>query len=220
MTIQNQIICGESNAILRDFPSNSVDLVVTDPPYLVGYKDRNGRTVENDTSPDAVLPVYKELYRVLKRDSLCITFYGWHHIDQFAVAWREAGFKPVGQIVWAKPYASRSRYTAYHHESAYVLAKGRPPCPRTPLRDVQEWVYSGNRRHPTEKAVDILTPLIKAYSRQGDLVLDPFAGSGSTAVAASLLGRRYVGIELEKAYCALARQRLAGVSRWEERAAA
>jgi DNA modification methylase len=50
-----------------------------------------------------------------------------------------------------------------------------------------------NRAHPTEKAVSILTPLIQAFSKRGDLVLDPFSGSGSTAVAAALSGRRYIG---------------------------
>jgi len=57
--------------------------------------------------------------------------------------------------------------------------------------------------------VDVLRPLIEAYSRPGDLVLDPFSGSGSTSIAAMMVGRRYLGIELESRYCEYARQRLA-----------
>ncbi|PZR93895.1 MAG: DNA methylase, partial [Hyphomicrobiales bacterium] len=74
--------------------------------------------------------------------------------------------------------------------------------------------------HPTEKAVGILRPLIHAFSKPGDIVLDPFAGSGSTAVAAALSGRRYIGIELEGHYCRHARTRLAGAARYAVRKAA
>jgi adenine-specific DNA-methyltransferase len=79
--------------------------------------------------------------------------------------------------------------------------------------DVQPWEYTGNKAHPTEKAIGVLLPLIRTFSRPGDLVLDPFSGSGSTLVAASLSGRRYMGIDLEAKYVELARRRLAGVER-------
>ena len=64
-------------------------------------------------------------------------------------------------------------------------------------------------------AVSILSPLIEFFSKPGELVIDPFAGSGSTAVAAVLTGRRYCGIELEASYCDLARNRLAGAQRYK-----
>src|SRR5262249_23320431 len=98
------------------------------------------------------------------------------------------------------------------HEQAYLLAKGRPPLPAQPLPDVLPWKYTGNKWHPTEKAVSILRPLVQCFSQRGDLVLDPFAGCGSTAVASALAGRRYLGIELEERYCACARRRLAVVA--------
>jgi site-specific DNA-methyltransferase (adenine-specific) len=134
-------------------------------------------------------------------------------VDAFFAVWRAAGFRPVGHIIWTKGYASRTGYLKGHHEQSFLLAKGRPAAPVAPLSDVQSWIYTGNRAHPTEKAVAILRPLVEAFSRPGDLVLDPFAGSGSTAVAATLSGRRYVGIELEVHYCHHARRRLAGVQR-------
>jgi adenine-specific DNA-methyltransferase len=71
--------------------------------------------------------------------------------------------------------------------------------------------------HPTEKAVSVLQPLIRSFSRPGDLVLDPFSGSGSTLVAAALSGRRYFGIDLETKYVELARRRVAGVERAQSR---
>jgi len=121
--------------------------------------------------------------------------------------------RPIGHIVWAKDYASRTRYLHYRHEQAYVLAKGSPKMPEHPIDDIQPWVYSGNQDHPTQKAVKILTPLIEAFSQPGQLVLDPFAGSGSTLVAASLKDRCYLGVELERDYCRVARERLANVQR-------
>ncbi|MEM8987291.1 MAG: DNA methyltransferase [Pseudomonadota bacterium] len=216
----NQIICGESASVLSGFQRESVDLVVTDPPYLGRYKDRTGRTLANDDNPDGVLPVFNEAFRVLKPNSYCISFYGWTAIAEFSNAWAKAGFKTVGHIVWPKPYASRSSHTQYRHESAFVLAKGWPQKPVHPIADVQPWEYTGNKAHPTEKAVSVIAPLVKAFSKPGDVVLDPFAGSGTTAVASSLNGRRYIGIELEERYCAIARKRLAGVERFQHEARA
>lgn len=94
------------------------------------------------------------------------------------------------------PDASKSAFVGYQHESAYILAKGRPALPAQPLADVQSWHYTGNRHHPTEKPVSSLRPLIESFTQPGSIVLDPFAGSGSTCVAAALSGRRYIGIEL------------------------
>lgn len=213
----NEIIHGDCNAILKELPPESVDLVLTDPPYGVRYKDRAGRSIANDDCLDTVLSSFAELYRVLKPNTLCVSFYGWNRVDEFFSAWRAAGFRPVGHIVWHKSYASSRRYLRAHHEQAYVLAKGRPLKPREPLGDVRAWSYSGNRAHPTEKAVSVLAPLIESFSQPGALVLDPFSGSGSTAVAAALSGRRYMGIELEERYCEVARRRLSGVQAYADR---
>lgn len=209
----NQILQGDCTRVLRQLPDAFVDLIVTDPPYGVRYQDRFGRTVANDDDPSRILGAFTDLYRVLKPDSLCISFYGWGLVDDFFRAWRSAGFRPVGHIVWVKDYASRERFLRYRHESAFLLAKGRPRLPRQPLDDIQPWVYSGNNDHPTQKAVRILTPLIETFTQPGQLVLDPFAGSGSTLVAALITKRRYLGIELEEKYCALIRERLAYLER-------
>lgn len=210
MTI-NQILCGNSANVLSNFSNGSIDLVITDPPYLCRYRDRAGRTLANDNNTEAVLSVFDEVYRVLKPNSFCISFYGWNAIAEFSGRWTKLGFKTVGQFVWAKNYASNSRYTRYQHESAFLLAKGWPDIPENPINDMQPWEYTGNKIHPTEKAVSIITPLVQSFSKPGDLVLDPFSGSGTTAVAAVLNNRNYVGIELEQKYCELAKRRLAEV---------
>ncbi|CTQ58137.1 DNA methyltransferase [Roseibium album] len=215
--MRNKIINGDSNERLKELESKSVDLVITDPPYLVNYKDRIGRSIANDDNAEFVLPVFHELFRVLKQNSLAISFSGWTALPEFSDTWKGAGFKIVGHIVWPKAYASAMGHTAYHHESAYLLAKGFPKKPLLPISDVQSWHYSGNRYHPTEKAVEIIAPLVRSFSKPGDLILDPFSGSGSTAVAAALAGRDYLGIELEERYSRIAERRLAGVDRYKTR---
>ena len=218
--LTQQVTQGDCTSVLRTLPDESVDFVLTDPPYFVRYKDRAGRSIANDNHPSSVLGAFTDLYRVLKPNTFCVSFYGWNSVAAFFDVWKHAGFTAVGHIVWHKDYMSRSGFLNARHEQAYVLVKGHPAKPFQPLDDVRSWEYSGNVAHPTEKAVSVLQPLIRSFSRSGDWVLDPFSGSGSTLVAAALAGRRYVGIELEAKYVDLARRRLAGVERAKSRHAA
>jgi DNA modification methylase len=204
----NRILHGDCVQVMRELPSASVDFILTDPPYLVRYRDRNGRTVANDDRADWLKPAFAGMFRCLKPDSLVLSFYGWNKADLFFDAWKAAGFNVVGHLVFAKRYASSSRFFAYRHESAYLLAKGRPKLPSVPLPDVMEWAYTGNKLHPTQKPVECLTPIIKAFCKPGGLVLDPFCGSGSTLIAAREAGCAYLGIELDAAHHATACKRL------------
>ncbi|HUA26167.1 MAG TPA: DNA methyltransferase [Steroidobacteraceae bacterium] len=133
-----KVIQGDCKAVLRTLPNESVDFVLTDPPYLGRYKDRFGRTLANDDDPAAVVGAYAELYRVLENNRFCISFYGYPKLDAFVHAWTDAGFDTVGHIVWPKPYISSTRFVGVAHESAYVLAKGRPQKPARPLMDGSE----------------------------------------------------------------------------------
>lgn len=211
---RNKIIEGDSAKLLGNLPEGVIDLIVTDPPYLVNYRDRSGRQLRNDDNPAGVLPVFAPMARAMTRDSYAVVFAGWSALPQFSAAWEQGGLRIVGQFVWAKRYASRRGFAKYRHETAYLLAKGKPPQPTRPLPSVMNWVYSGNKRHPTEKAVDILAPLIRCFSKPGDLVCDPFSGSGSTSVATALNGRDYLGIDIDPAHVATARARLVGVERY------
>jgi len=91
---------------------------------------------------------------------------------------------------------------------AYLLAKGRPLKPAQPPPDVLPWQYTRNVHHPNEKPVSGLLPLIEAFSQPGDIVLDPFAGSGSTGLAARARQRHFILIELSGQHCATAQARL------------
>jgi site-specific DNA-methyltransferase (adenine-specific) len=205
----DSIVNGDCIEVMRSLPWASVDFILTDPPYLVNYRDRSGRSVANDAGDGAWLrPAFRQMYRVLRPDSLCVSFYGWNKTDLFMQAWREAGFSIVGHIVFRKRYGSKARFLSYRHESAYLLAKGRPPLPAQPVPDVLDWQYSGNTLHPTQKPVEPLKTLIAAFTKPGAVVLDPFCGSGTTLVAAQELGRRFIGIELDTQHHFTASNRL------------
>jgi DNA modification methylase len=209
MTTLNTIINGDCLNVLPSLPARSIDFVLTDPPYITRYKSRDGRTVPNDDNDAWLKPAFAEIYRQVRKDSFCVSFYGWPHADKFLQAFRAAGFRPVGHFIFPKTYTSSSRYVRYQHECAYLLAKGYPKQPKNAIGDVINWKYTGNRLHPTQKPLCVLSPLIEAFSQPNATVLDPFAGSGSLLLAAKMLGRNYLGIELDPAYHAVASQRLA-----------
>lgn len=204
----DQIIHGDCIEIMRRMPRNTVDFILTDPPYLVNYRDRTGRSIQNDSDDNWLKPAMAEAYRVLKPNRLMLCFYGWPRAEQFLEAWREAGFRPVGHLVFRKSYTTKARFFKYQHEQAYLLAKGDPQVPKHPLSDVQRFHYTGNKLHPTQKAVMSLAPIVRAYSLPEGLVLDAFCGSASTCAAALLTGRKYMGLELDGKYFQQATERM------------
>lgn len=196
----NAILHGDCIQVMRELTPNSVDFILTDPPYLVNFRDRQGRTLQNDNNANWLKPAMAEAYRVLKQNRLMVCFYGWPRADDFLDAWRSAGFRPVGHFVFRKSYASSVKFMKCQHEQAYLLAKGNPPLPQSPVADVQRLIYTGNALHPTQKAVVSLVPLVRTFTLPGELVLDPFCGSASSCAAALLTGREYFGIELDSEY--------------------
>jgi len=166
---------------------------LTDPPFLARYHDRSARTVPNGDNDRWLVPAFAELYRVLANRSFCISFSGWPHADKFMSAYRSAGFRIVGHLLFPKRFASRTGFVRYQHEAAHLLAKGVPPRPAEPISDVIGWLYSGNKLHPTQKPLEVRQPLIEHFPQPGDLVLDPFASFGSSLLAAKTLGRRWLG---------------------------
>jgi adenine-specific DNA-methyltransferase len=209
MTIfRNTILHADCLKALPMLPDGSVNFILTDPPYITRYKSRDGRTVPNDDNDAWLKPAFAEMYRVLAKDSFCVSFYGWPRADRFIRAYRAAGFRIVGHLVFPKRYTSSSRFVRYQHECAHLLAKGDPKQPQYAIGDVIDWTYSGNKHHPTEKPLSALLPLVESFSAPEHLVLDPFAGSGSSLLAAKALGRDYLGVELDARYYAIAKQRL------------
>lgn len=196
----NTVLHGDCVTLMRDIECQAIDFILTDPPYITRYRPRDGRTVRNDDNSRWLQPAFGEMYRVLKNGAFCVSFYGWNTADLFIAAWRAAGFRIVGHIVFPKRYASSVRFLRCQHDVAYLLAKGDVMPPPSPTSDVIDWKYTGNRLHPTQKPTQALRPLIESFCPPRGTVLDPFCGSGSTLVAARDLGRKFIGIELDAVY--------------------
>jgi DNA modification methylase len=101
---------GDCVAVMRQMPAASVDLILTDPPYLVNYRSRDGRAIKNDADGRWLKPAFAEAHRVLRPNRFCVCFYGWSKADQFIAAWRVAGFGLIGHLVFRKCYASTVRF--------------------------------------------------------------------------------------------------------------
>jgi DNA modification methylase len=99
----SRFILGNCIDVMRGFPDRAVDLIVTDPPYLVGFKDRQGRQIAGDVTDEWLQPATLEMYRVLKKDALMVSFYGWNRVDRFMAAWKAAGSMPWARLFSPKP---------------------------------------------------------------------------------------------------------------------
>lgn len=203
---------GDCLDILPNMKAETVDFVLTDPPYLVSYQGRwdSGRSIIiGDDDSSWLAPAYAEIFRVLRQDSFCVSFYGWPHADLFVGIWKQLGFRLVSHLAFVKDIWGLGRFARGQHETAYLLAKGRPAIPKCPISDTIEWEREQNAFHPNQKPVPALYPLIAAYAPEKGVVLDPFMGSGSTLRAAKDFGMSAIGIEIEERYCRYAADRMA-----------
>ena len=109
----NTVLQGDCVPIMRGMQSGSVDFVITDPPYITRYCDRSGRKVANDDNARWLKPAFAQMHRLLKSAGFCISFYGWNKADLFIDAWRAAGFRIGGHLVFRKKYPSSTRFLRY-----------------------------------------------------------------------------------------------------------
>ena len=191
------------------YPRNLSISLLTDPPYLVNYRGRwdgDRKTIVGDDDPSWLVPAFTEIWRVLKRDSFAISFYCWTcTADLFVGTFKATGFRPVSHLAFVKNVWGLGRFTRGQHETAYLLAKGRPKPPPRGISDVIEWERELDAVHPNQKPVAALYPLIAAYAPPGGVVLDPFMGSGSTLRAAKDFGLNAIGVEIEEPLLPLCR---------------
>jgi site-specific DNA-methyltransferase (adenine-specific) len=208
----NTVVHGDCAQVMRQIPAQNVDFILTDPPYLLNFRDRCGRSIANDRDASWLKPAFAETYRILRSDSFMVCCYGWSKVDLFFAAWREAGFVPLVISCSVRPMRPRPISCAISTNRRFCWPKAGPKRPISPISDVQEFRYSKNELHPTQKPVSALIPLIKSFSRESDLAVDPFCGSASTCAAALLVGHRFLGIEMDEKYFRIATARMARVS--------
>lgn len=144
---------------------------------------------------------------------MIICFTRWDVEQTFIDAMKLAGFQVKSEVIWDKVMHGMGDCKAQFaptHENVVFAVKGKFSFPGKRPRDVVTYhkLASGEMIHPTEKPVGLLTSLVNAVTKPGDLILDPFAGSGSTLVAAKKSGRRFIGVELDDEYYEKARRRI------------
>ena len=225
--IKNTIICGDCLPIMRDMADNSVDLVVTDPPYpglKGGIKHFGGGVAESVNQSmsvgdlwEANLEWISEAWRVT--DKGMIVFCSYHSVDLIPQKIPEA--KKAALFTWNKISAPVPVNNVPHFTTEFAWGFRKNPgltwrkvktlfnicnltagCISTGERITNP---DGRSTHPTQKPLRLMAEILKIG---GDLIFDPFCGSGTTCVAAKRLGRDYIGIDISPEYCEIARKRL------------
>jgi len=231
----NVIKCMDCLEYLKSLPDECVDLIVTDPPYNVSQKQDlkiNGRIIRKNFgdwdfgfNPE---PVLVELRRVLKPLGQIYVFCGTLQIPLYMREFEDKWYFR-NLLVWYKtnppPRMSKTNYLFANEYIVYAIRDKGKPGLSTFNFSTQSTMHNtfisgslqGKERlrgkdgmaiHPTQKPLTILKKLIFTSSKEGDIVLDPFMGIGSTAVACKELKRNYIGCELNPKYVEWAKKRL------------
>lgn len=150
-----------------------------------------------------------ECYRVLKNKTHCYIMISPRRLKELQIACEDVGFKYQNLLVWDKHNAVLNKYYMNAYELILMLRKGEAKNINH-LGDSNLISIPGvtGREHPTQKPVSLMEVLIGNSTNKGDIVLDPFMGSGTTCVAAKRLGREYIGIEIDEKYYKVAEKRL------------
>lgn len=218
---------GDCLEIMKQIPDGSVDMVVTDPPYKmnhstggrtsIGFEDRwrgnikAGNTEMGFNTKISFSQWLPDVYRVLKPKGHCYVFCNDKNLLQLLIDSKNVGLKESNVLVWVKNNACPNRYYMKNCEFIAFMYKGNAK----PIKNMGDKaavacnnIIGKKKKHPTEKPVDLLERFIVNSSCEGDIILDPFMGAGSSGVACVNTRRRFIGIELETKYFKIASERI------------
>ena len=223
---------GDCLDILRSLPSGSADAVVTDPPYSVSVKGsvhrgrRGSRNLDFFAGDDDwgamtafVGSVVSECVRVVN-DTASMYFWIGHRQMGEVVSRLEANGFTTKFLVWAKncpppappwsgwPSGAELCVYAYRPGRTWNIAPADMPRSNVIVADSFRHGQPGKVAHPTQKPLAVIEPLLTASTSEGDTILDPFMGSGTTGVACMRTGRKFIGIEIDKGYFDIAKRRI------------
>lgn len=225
--------CGDVLTVLATLPDESVDAVVTDPPYNSGGRTSAERTSRSArakyTNESSGLPdfgdenkdqrsytrwmaeVLREAHRVTVPGGIATVFIDWRQLPSITDALQMAGWTWRGIAAWHKP-ACRPQKGRLKQSCEFIVwgSKGPIDSERNPVFLPGMFIGSQprkDRKHITQKPLEVMRELVQVCP-PGGTVLDMFAGSGSTGVAALMEGRRFVGVEISDVYAQVARERL------------
>lgn len=211
-----QIVARSARELLADLPPGQVDLVIADPPYGVGSLITKQRLnpFEDVANNEMVLADWlPEAYRALKDNGALYVFCTWRNEFLWRLAVQQAGFEVKNLLVWDKTrHGAGDLIQGYGPQHEFIIYC---PMPMHKLRgsrpvDILRFdkVPELEMRYPYEKPVRLLQALIRNSSDAGDLVVDPFCGSGPTVEACAVLGRRYICGDVSAEAVAVAEKRV------------
>jgi DNA modification methylase len=231
-----EITQGDCVEVMAKMKAGSIDCLVTDPPYGIAYK-RKGSFVRNkegdwapstgkmddiandaEFDPEWQLGWMKAAYRALKPGAHIYVFCSEHYVGEFRATIIEAGFNLKRMLIWNKGQGGMGDLVGGYHPMTELIQFAHKPAPKGEERALERRnqgnviEVAGIRKmvyHPTEKPTGVLRSLILNSTKVGESVLDPFAGSGSTGVAAREENREPVLIELNPKYIKVIEDRLA-----------
>jgi site-specific DNA-methyltransferase (adenine-specific) len=227
----DSIHLGDAIELLREVPDGSVDLVVTDPPFAIDFRpqrnnyNRTGsrvvegyREIAAEDYPAFTKEWMGEACRVLRTTGSLYVFSGWNRLRDVLQALDETGFATINHLIWKYQFGvfTRKRYVTSHY---HILFAAKDPkryfFSKAEHYPEDVWVinreyWTGKRKTPTKLPRALVKKILSFSSREGDLVLDPFLGSGTVAVAAKEMGRHYLGFEIVEEYYEMAMERLGG----------
>lgn len=206
------LYCGDCLKIMEQFPEKSIDLVLTDIPYNEVDKKTNGIRVFDKGNANVFngdVDVLLEKIDFLQKGT-SIMFCGYEQFGQICKFWRnkKGTLRP---IIWEKtnPSPVNCKYVYLNAVELTVWFR-KPKSVFNPFykKNIFKYPNGKSKQHPTEKNLNLFFELLEDNSKENDLILDPFLGSGTTAVACEQLNRKWIGIEIEEKYCEIAKQRI------------
>jgi site-specific DNA-methyltransferase (adenine-specific) len=216
----NKIYNSECLLGMKQILDNSVDLIVTDPPYLIKYKTNRRKNkkhkfcseILNDNDEQLIIDYISGCYRILKNNSAMYIFCNSNRIDFFKIE-VEKKFKLKNIIIWVKNNHTAGDLTGQFgkkYEIIILVNKGEKKFNGKRITDI--WIFdrvNGNKQlHANQKPLDLIEQCILKHSNENDIVFDGFMGSGTTAIACINTNRNFIGFELDKEYFDIAVKRI------------
>lgn len=199
---------------LETIEEKSIDLLATDPPYGMGfqssYRKQKHIKIENDNDLNWLPSWLSQIKRVIKEDSHCYIFCSIHFVDLFVSEIKKVlPYKNI--LIWQKNNTGMGDLFgdyAPQYEMIIFCSNGNKKLNGNRDSNIIKAKRTQNELHPTQKPVNLMAYLINKSTNQNDLVLDCFAGSGSTAIACHETNRRFIGCEIEKTHFNKAMKRI------------
>lgn len=189
---------------LPTLPDACARAVIFDPPYAVGSPVR-GR--EDGAAGSVFGPLsfmartLREVTRILVPGGVCMIFADWRRMPDLAYVASTVGLRPATEVAWVRTRPGTGGLLRSSWDPILVVARGVPDAiDRAAIRNVVVADYPTKRVHPYEKPAAVYEHVLSRVVRAGDLVVDPFAGSGSSRVAALGLGAKWLGCDIDPAY--------------------